>query len=407
MIFYSNGVNEEVMKNFKNFIYTFCSIIVLSIIFVTIMYTYNKTQNFRIESVGHMLENRIGHSAILLPNSNEVLFVGGSDGATNNILLNAEICNFKNETCNLISMNKRHIMSDIYINSDKNIVIVDNGSIEVFDNIKKQIKLIEENPFGLDNYINETKRFQISNDIVLVSGGKINQKEYFNKGKKEQAITSKVYLYDIKNYKILKQLNLNVPRSNHQMIFSNNYLYVFGGESTTKENSLFVEKYNPDSETFEIVGKIKEARSDFSIFKKGQYIFLIGGRLKDNIEIYNLENNTSEIKKNFIINSDTSLLNYDLNILDINDENIIFIVKSRNKSLSGLYRYNLNEEKVYKINGQAIGSYANIIKFNNNLIISGGEKQFFLPLKRFKICAIGNLCPYNSATNKIILVKEK
>lgn len=380
---------------------------VLSIIFVTIMYTYNKTQNFRIESVGHMLENRIGHSAILLPNSNEILFVGGSDGAANNILLNAEICNFKNKTCKLISMNKKHIMSDIYMNSDKNIVIVDNGSIEVFDNTKKQIKLIEENPFGLDNYINETKRIQISNDIVLVSGGKINQKEYFNKGKKEQAITSKVYLYDIKNYKILKQLNLNVPRSNHQMIFSNNYLYVFGGESTTKENSLFIEKYNPDSERFEIVGKIKEARSDFSIFQKGQYIFLIGGRLKDNIEIYNLKNNTTEIKKNFIINSDTILLNYDFNILDINDENIIFIVKSRNKSLSGLYHYNLNEEKVYKIYEQDIGSYANIIKFKNNLIISGGEKQFLLPLKRFKICAIGKLCPYNNATNKIILVKEK
>lgn len=380
---------------------------VLSIIFVTIMYTYNKTQNFRIESVGHMLENRIGHSAILLPNSNEILFVGGSDGAANNILLNAEICNFKNKTCKLISMNKKHIMSDIYMNSDKNIVIVDNGSIEIFDNTKKQIKLIEENPFGLDNYINETKRIQISNDIVLVSGGKINQKEYFNKGKKEQAITSKVYLYDIKNYKILKQLNLNVPRSNHQMIFSNNYLYVFGGESTTKENSLFIEKYNPDSERFEIVGKIKEARSDFSIFQKGQYIFLIGGRLKDNIEIYNLKNNTTEIKKNFIINSDTILLNYDFNILDINDENIIFIVKSRNKSLSGLYHYNLNEEKVYKIYEQDIGSYANIIKFKNNLIISGGEKQFLLPLKRFKICAIGKLCPYNNATNKIILVKEK
>ena len=371
------------------------------------MYTYNKTQNFRIESVGHMLENRIGHSAILLPNSNEILFVGGSDGAANNILLNAEICNFKNKTCKLISMNKKHIMSDIYMNYDKNIVIVDNGSIEIFDNTKKQIKLIEENPFGLDNYINETKRIQISNDIVLVSGGKINQKEYFNKGKKEQAITSKVYLYDIKNYKILKQLNLNVPRSNHQMIFSNNYLYVFGGESTTKENSLFIEKYNPDSERFEIVGKIKEARSDFSIFQKGQYIFLIGGRLKDNIEIYNLKNNTTEIKKNFIINSDTILLNYDFNILDINDENIIFIVKSRNKSLSGLYHYNLNEEKVYKIYEQDIGSYANIIKFKNNLIISGGEKQFLLPLKRFKICAIGKLCPYNSATNKIILVKEK
>lgn len=392
----------EVTRKYKNYKYL---IINLFIIVVTVMFFYNNIQDLKNKIVGHLLEKRVGHSAIMLPNSNDILLVGGTNGVANEFLLNAEIFNLKDKNSELILMNRNHIMSDLFINSDKNIIVIDNGSIEEFNGEKKQFKLIDENPFSLDNYLNETKRIQISDDLILVSGGKFKQKEYFKKGKKEQAITSKAYLYDIKNYKILKQLNLNVPRTNHEMIFSNNCLYVFGGESNTKENSLLVEKYNLDNRKFEIIGKIKEPRTDFSIFQKGQYIFLIGGRAKKNIEIYNLKTNTSEIKKNFIINSDTILLNYDLNILKIDEENIIFIVKSRYKSLSGLYRYNLNEEKVYKIHKQDIGSYANIIKFNNNLIISGGEKQSLLLLPRFKICTIGKVCSFNRATNKVILKK--
>lgn len=381
-------------------IISLCLLIFCIFHYLTNKYVYN------IDNIGELYYGRVGHSSILL-DDNKILFVGGSDGICNNYLHNAEIYNIKTKTSELIPMNTDHILPNLYKNSDDNVIIIDNNSIELYDHQKNKFILIKKNPFNLDNLINDTQMIQISDDIILITGGKTNQKEFFQQGKKEQAITNTAYLYDIKSNKILKHLKLNVPRSNHEMISYNNEIYIFGGQSNNIENSLLIEKYNPKTNHFTIIGKIKKPRTDFNIFRFKEYVFLVGGYVNNNIEIYNLKNNSSEIKKNFLINENIFLSNLNFYILNINNENILFAYKNRNKYLSGIYIYNLNSEKVYKALQLDIGRYSNLIYLDHDLLISGGEKQSFFPTRRFKICAKGKLCSFGKASKKIKLVKER
>lgn len=383
-----------ILKNF---------IIGLLIILVTAPFTYNKIQNLKNKIIGHLLEKRAGHSAIILPNSNRVLFVGGSNGISNFYLPNAELYNIvTGENERIISTNLPHALPNLFINSDNNIALIDNNGIEVFDTNQNKFKLIKENPFDIDNYFNETQQIQISTNSILITGGKKNYK-----------ITKNAYLYNIKSNKILNYLTLNVPRSNHQMISYNNEIYIFGGISNNIPNSLLVEKYTPKTNKFTIIGNIKDVRTDFKIYSYGNYIILAGGLGKNNIEVYDIIKNKSHIYKNFTIRNGENLKNSNFDILKASEDSIIFIYKNKSKHLSGIYTYNFKTEKVNLIKKLSIGNYSNILFLDENeFILSGGETQYqFLSgltsLFITKTCIKGKICTTLPISNRIKRINMK
>ena len=396
--------------DYKKGVYTKVLLVVFIIALILIFSNKLSLKGFKLYNIGQLSQERLGHQVIKIPNQDRFLFVGGSNGVSNNYLSSADLYNYQTkEVENVINTNLPHALPNLYIDSNNNIILIDNNGIELYDKTNKKFVLIEKNPFGIDNYLNESQNIEISNNIVLITGGKINQEKAYKNNKKGTEITKNSYLYDLDKKKIIKKMYLNIPRSNHRMININNYgVYIFGGISDNIDHGLIIEKFNPNSNNFEIIGKLKESRTDFIIDYYKDLVFLIGGLAKSNIEIYNLKNNTSIIKKNFIIDNNIKVTNKDIFILNIDNNFITFIYKNRLKSLSGIYIYDLNNEQIKKVSQLPIGNYTNITPINKEiLLISGGEQQKQFIFLGNKICIKGKICTFLPANKSIKILKRK
>ena len=356
-----------------------------------------------------ILRPRMGHSTIKIPNSQNVLVVGGVDKQELDFVNSIELYNLEREhSIYNVPTVFSHILPDLFINSDGNIAIIDNGSIEIYNVKEHKIISANKNPFALDDYINETQRLQIANDIIFITGGKSSLKEYVRKGQKEMAISDKTYLYDIRSNKVIKSFNLKIPRTNHQTILYNGFVYLFGGNTPKNTDAVLIEKINLANNTSEIIGKLKQARANHTALNVGNLVYLIGGN-SDSIEIYDIENNKSILKKNFkFSNTYQSLDKHNIYVVNINQDSISFLRTSQKKYLSGLYEYDLKKEKIKKLKNLKIGNYASITKLeNNSILIIGGEKQILMPnFMKSKICVIDKLCTSFSASNKVFLTDK-
>ena len=93
-------------------------------------------------------------------------------------------------------------------------------------------------------------------------------------------------------------------------------------------------------------------------------------------------------------------------VVNINQESINFLSANPKGYLSGIYEYDLKNEKIKKIKNYKIGNYASIIEIEKGtILITGGEKQLFMPdFLKSKICVIDEICTSHSASNKVFKI---
>lgn len=417
VIFYSNGVNEEVMKNFsRNKFFA-----ILIIVFVIVLYPIQLKNNSFLKS-SKMIYARAGHSSIIL--EDKILFVGGdkSDSAKT-----AELYDLKlNKIVKTYNLNFTHTLPNIFKNSKGEIIIIDNNSIELINLNEKQAKLIQTQPFKLDCYVNTTKTIQLDDGTVLITGG-LENGTYKLVNNNFKILTTglpskKAYIYDINNFKIIKTLNMNYAHSEHSVIkLDNGNVLIFGGNSLSKEGALSIEIFDNVNKKFNIVGHLNFPRRNMLIAKQNNLIFLIAGQsfykeqwgehyIKANsnniIEIY-------DISKKSMIDLSTELINkygnYNIDnknslVTNLDNKYLLFFISQRNNK-SKIIIYDTNCNKIIKSKTVNVGLYPSI-NINNAIIISGGEKRInkLSLLMLSNLCVYGKICTYKDS-KKIKIMK--
>lgn len=109
------------------------------------------------------------------------------------------------------------------------------------------------------------------NNEIIIIGGKTNTHE----------VNGKIYSYNFQSQKWSTLNNLMTPRFNHQAIFSNNFIYILGGENTSNLLSS-IEIYDLNSNTINpIETQMPIKLTKFSAVSLGQKVFFAGGKKSD------------------------------------------------------------------------------------------------------------------------------
>lgn len=318
------------MKFVVFFIYTFMSLLycneaalekekkrdqnTLNLLLLGLIQLSNRPNNIEIDvfdfeknifvRAGVQLPNSLNQSSSILLNNGSVFISGGQVGSNDTQKMNYILSKNFNSIERIIDLPNPRIGHTISQKSSGEIVVVGGsnkiskgtliGNIEIINQEFNSISNVTQ--LSIPRYFHSSVTTNSGN--IYIIGGLDNNQDFI----------SEIEVYNPSNDTITTIGNLNSPRGYFNPVLHGDYIYVIGGLKKVGNNFQFspdVERINLNDNSVQTVSSLQIPRTDYQVFKDGNVVKIIGGRTSSNesmsrIELYNLDNHTSELTSEII-----------------------------------------------------------------------------------------------------------